>query len=91
MIALEALAQSKLECLKNLSHNPSLEYKDSIGFKLLLRKSKKYHSLASKAWNIILQLLRISSHSFFLSKSYENLQENIGIRLNFFVSLLTIS
>ena len=88
-IALEALAQSKLECLKNLSHGPPLAYKGSMRFKSSSNSSKKCCPLASNAWNVILQLLRILLHLFFLSKFYEDLQGNMGTRSNFFVSLLT--
>jgi len=41
MMALEALAHSELEQLKYFSHNPSLEYKGSIGCRLL-SKIKTY-------------------------------------------------
>jgi len=73
MITFETLAQSELECPKNLSYNSSLEYKDLIGFKSSLSSSKKYYSLAFNIWNVILQLLRILSYLLFLSKFYEDL------------------
>jgi len=88
-IALEALAQSKLECPKNLSHGPPLEYKGLIEFKSSSSSFKKYYPLVSNAWNVILQLLRILSYLFFLSKSYEDLQEKMGTRSNIFASLST--
>ena len=56
MIALEALAQSEFECPKNLSQGPPLKYEGSIDFKSSSSRSKKFCSLASDAWNIILQL-----------------------------------
>ena len=49
MIAFEALTQSKLECPKNLSHNPLLEYKGLIGFKLSSRRFKKCLPLVFKS------------------------------------------
>jgi len=89
-IALEALVQSKLECLKNLSHSSPLAYDGSMSFKSLSESSKKCWSLLSEAWKIIFQLLRIVSHSFLLFKSHEDLYKKLGTRLNFFVSLSTV-
>ena len=53
------------------------------------RSSKKCLSLVLEAWNVIFQLLRILLHLFFLSNFHENLQERIGTRSNFLVSLST--
>ena len=90
MIALEALAYKELEWPKNFSYSPFLEYKDSIGFKSSSRRFKKYFSLLLEAWNVIFQLLRILSHSFFLSNFHKDLQGKIRTRSKFFISLLTI-
>jgi len=49
MMTLEALAHSELEQLKYFSHNLPLEYKGSIGCRLLSKRSKKYLSFLSEA------------------------------------------
>ena len=54
-------------------------------------KSKKCLSLESKAWNVIFQILSISSHLLFLLNSYKDLHGNMGTKSKFFISLLTIS
>jgi len=89
-IAFETLVQSELECLKNLSYSPPLEYNGSTGFKFSSRSSKKCWPLLSEAWKIIFQLLRIVSHLLFLLKSYKDLHKKLGTRLNFFIFLSTV-
>ena len=49
MMALKALAHSELEQLKYFSYNPPLEYKGSIGYRSLSKRSKKYLSFSSEA------------------------------------------
>jgi len=89
-IALVALAYSEFEWPKYLSYKPPLEYKGSKGWKLSLRRSRKCFPLALDAWNIIFQFCKILLHLLFLSKSQDDLYGSKGIRLNFFISLLTI-
>ena len=54
-------------------------------------RSKKCLSLESEAWNVIFQVLRISSHLLFLLNSHEDLHGNMRTKSKFFISLLTIS
>ena len=89
-IMVEALVHSKFEWPKTFSHSPPpLLYNSSMRFRLSSNNSRKCHHLASNAWNIILQLLRILLHSHFLSKFHKNLQESMEMRSKLFISLST--
>jgi len=90
-MALEALMYNKLEWLKYFSYKPPLEYISSIMFEWSSRSSKKFLSLVSEAWNIIFQILRISLHLVFQLNSHKDLYRRIGMKLNLFISLLTMS
>jgi len=48
-ITLKALVQSEFECLKYLSHGPSLAIEDSIEFELSSGSSRKWCPLSSDA------------------------------------------
>ena len=89
IIALEALAHRELKWPKNLSHELSLIYDSSMILSLLSIRSRKCFPLRSDAWKIILHLLAMLSHSFFLLKSQDDLQENSRMRLKDFISLST--
>jgi len=89
-MALIACMYKKFEYLKYLIHEPSLVYEGSIGWKSLSKRSRKCLPLALNAWNIIFQIFEISLHLLFLSKSQDDLHENNGVRLKFFVSLSTM-
>ena len=89
-IALVALVHSEFEWPKCLSHNPPFEKDGSIDQRSSSRRSKKLLPFTSEAWNSIFQVLRILSHSLFLSNSQEDLHRKMGMRSNFFVSLSTI-
>lgn len=89
IIALVALIHNEFKCLKYLIYRLLLIYKGSIGRILLFKRLRKYLSLKLDAWKMICQFLMIFLHSFFLSKSYDVLHKNSGVRLNFLVSLST--
>ena len=89
VIALEALAHRELKWPKNLSHELPLMYDSSMMLSSLSIRLRKCLPLRSDAWKIILHLLAMSSHSFFLLKSQDNLQGNSGMGLKDFVSLST--
>ena len=55
----------------------------------LLRRLRNCFLLRSDTWNIIFHLFAISSHSFFLLKSQDNLYESSSKELKDFVSLST--
>jgi len=85
------LAHKEFEWPKYLIHEPSLVYKGSKRWRSSSRRSRKFKflPLVLEAWNIIFQFFIILLHSLFLSKSQNVLHGNRGVRLNFFVSLLT--
>jgi len=56
----------------------------------LSSSSRKFCPLSSNAWKDIFQMLIMMSYSFFLLKSYDDLQRWIRVRSNFFVSLSTM-
>ena len=88
VISLKALVYRELECLKCLSYKLSLLY-DGLMMLLLSTRLRKCFPFKSNAWKIIFHLLVRLSHSFFLLKSQDNLQENSRMGLNDLVSLLT--
>ena len=89
-MARAALAHNKLECPKCLIHGPPFLY-----FCMRVRCCENCHledqeiPLRSDAWKVICQFLMILSHSSFSLKSHNVLDGDMGIRLNFFVSLST--
>ena len=87
-MALEALMHSELEWPKYFSHEPPLKYVSSMIFESSSRSSKKFLPLASEAWNVIFQVLRISSHLVFQLNCYEDLHGKIGMRLNSLSTML---
>ena len=82
--------QSELEWPKSLSHRLPFAVDSSTSFRSS-SSSIKCLSLSSDTWKTIFQLLRILLHLFFLLKFYNNLHRKVGKRLNFFISLLTMS
>ena len=88
-MARAALAHNELECPKCLIHGPPFLYEGSMLWKLSSRRSRNCFPLRSDAWKVICQFLMILSHSSFSLKSHNVLDGDMGIRLNFFVSLST--
>jgi len=68
VIALVALAYSKLKWLNNLSQVPSLVYMGLIGKYFSLIRLKKLFPLYSDAWNIILPVTNYKVTLFFFAK-----------------------
>jgi len=71
-IALVALTHSEVEWSKYLSQVLPLEYIGSKDLLLLLRSLRNRCSFSSDTWKIIFHLIRISSHSLFLLKFYDD-------------------
>ena len=86
MIALVALAQSKLEGPKFWSHGPPLIYDGSSSLLSPSTRSRNWLPFRSDAWNVIFHLLVRSSHSSFLLKSQESLLEYMRVSLKDLVS-----
>jgi len=86
VIALVALAQSKLEWPKFWSHGPPLIYDGSSGLLSPSMRSGNWLPFRSDAWNIIFHLLVRSLHSSFLLKSQESLLGYVGVSLKDLVS-----
>ena len=89
MIALIALTHNGFKWPKCLSHGPPLTYESTIMLLLLSSRSRKCFLFILNAWKVIFYLFVMSSHSFFLLKSHEDLQGKRGIGLNNLDSLLT--
>ena len=84
-----ALAHNEFECLKCLIHGPSFVYEGLMVLSSSSSRSRNCFPLRSDAWKVICQFLIISLHSSFLSKSHDAFAGDMGIRLNFFISLST--
>ena len=89
VIALVALAQSKLEWLKFWSYGLSLVYDSLSSLLSSSTRLRKWLLLRSDAWKIIFHLLVRSLHSSFLIKFQESLLGYKGVSLKDLVSELT--
>ena len=86
VIALVALAQSKLEWPKFWGHRPPLICNSSSSLLSPSTRSRNWLPFRSNVWNIIFHLLARSLHSSFLLKFQESLLGYVGVSLKNLVS-----